>query len=957
MRRFFLCVVWLFLMVGIVAAQEPSLGELEREYLLEAIKGLNISQQDLRFEKKWATDTLYRLEVVERLMDDPLLVPDYTDSSSRVVEHLGSNASGLLVFEATEIGLNLTRKDRGKLEGEIKGGAKGVLPTLGSIPETSPELGLALAYLLTSLEVGERHLEKALKPLTKSELDKLLMEAPVMWSDDEDSTDDWLKGELHREFGADIDTSIEVESDTLLEISRKIDRKSLTLAGLSVCVGAELARKELLRVDLPSLEDAELLKVEGVRGGVLYYCETAWGKVVVGGSENNEYKGDFAIILDISGDDVYRGRVGGAVGVLGNPFSVLIDLSGNDLYDSDKLFNLGSAIFGAGVLMDGSGDDIYRGFHYAHGAGLYGTGVLIDEEGEDLYQGGYFAQGAGNFGLGVLYDGGGNDTYKSHNWAQGFGSVFGYGLLSDFGGCDIYYAGGRYIHHPLLPEDYRSFAQGFGMGWRPIAGGGIGFLYDREGNDFYNAEVYAQGTSYWYSLGMLVDESGNDHYLAAEYAQGAGIHLSVGILIDRDGEDSYFSKYGPGQGEGHDFAVGFLIDKKGRDSYHISGGQGIGLTNSVGVFIDSEGDDSYSTTEKIGQGSGTWARGFGGAGIFLDLDGKDTYPKVSPGEDRTYWSQRTYGAGIDLKEAEKPEEEEEEVTEEDTVKRPVEEVFEEASLWEVREYKPRVRKARKELIDLGMEAVDYVCKEKMATRSGLALRAIQELAEAMPDSILPCLLKTLRDERVRARANAIWLLGKMKAEEAVDSLLLALKSKDNKPRWTISALGEIGETRIVPEIVPYLRDRDETTRITAASALSQLKDPQAIPSLIDALGDDYFTVRSAAEKAIVETGDTTVVHLLEALRKEKHETAVPHIIRALGSVAGELDTLEAREQRILIRRALIPFLDREDPTLRGFAVEAIGKIGGEVTKSLLERKMEDELDEFVLGRYRQALQK
>ncbi len=953
MRAFVTWLISLLLLTGTAQAQEPSLGDREREYLLEAMKGLNLSQQDLRFEKKWATDTLFRLKVVENLMDEPLLVPDYADSSSRVVERTGSSASGLLLFQAREIGLDLTRKDRDRLEGEIRKRAEESLRKCEGLPS---ELELPLAYLLASFEVGERYRGKAIEPLSRDELDKLLLEAPVMWSDEEDSTDDWLKGELHREFGAPVDTSVDVESDTILEISRKMDRKSMSLAGLSVCVGAELTREELLKISRQALRDAEVQSVKGIRGGVLYHSHTKWGRVVVGGLENNEYKGDFALILDPGGDDVYRGRVGGAVGVLGNPFSVLIDLSGNDLYDSDKLFNLGGAIFGAGVLCDISGNDVYKGFHYTQGAGLYGTGVLVDEEGEDLYQGGYFAQGAGNFGLGVLFDGGGNDIYRSHDWAQGFGSVFGYGLLSDIAGCDIYYAGGEYIHHPLLPQDYRSFAQGFGMGWRPDAGGGIGFLYDKEGNDFYNAEVFAQGTSYWYSLGMLVDESGNDHYLAAQYSQGAGIHLSVGVLIDREGEDSYFSKYGPGQGEGHDFAVGFLIDKKGNDSYHISGGQGIGLTNSVGVFIDSEGNDSYSTTEKeTGQGSANWARGFGGAGVFLDLGGEDTYPEPSPGEDRTYWSQRTYGAGIDLKGIEKPEKEEEEVAEEDTTGRSVEEVFEEASLWEVREYRARVRRARKELIELGMEAVDYVCREKMATESGLELRAIQELAEAVPDSILPCLLETLRDERMTARANAIWLLGKIKAEEAVDSLLLALKYKGNKPRWTISAVGEIGEQRVVPEILPCLKDGDETTRVTAASALAKLKDPRAIPNLIDALGDNYFTVRSAAERAIVETGDTTVARLLAALKGERERVAFPHIIRALGSVVAAADTLEAREKRILARRALIPFLDDEDPTLRAFAVEALGKIGGEATKSLLGRKMQDELDEFVLGKYRETL--
>ena len=94
-------------------------------------------------------------------------------------------------------------------------------------------------------------------------------------------------------------------------------------------------------------------------------------------------------------------------------------------------------------------------------------------------------------------------------------------------------------------------ALGFAIGARPRAGGGIGVLYDRSGNDFYNAEIYAQGTSYWYSLGMLIDERGQDIYNATQYAQGAGVHLSIGYLCDGAGDDSYHSRFGPGQGGAH----------------------------------------------------------------------------------------------------------------------------------------------------------------------------------------------------------------------------------------------------------------------------------------------------------------------------------------------------------------------------------------------------------------------
>ena len=66
--------------------------------------------------------------------------------------------------------------------------------------------------------------------------------------------------------------------------------------------------------------------------------------------------------------------------------------------------------------------------------------------------------------------------------------------------------------------------------------------------------------------------------------------------------------------------MGILIDCKGNDSYcNAGGGQGMGLTNSFGMLIDEQGQDNYLAAD--GQGTGSWARGFGGMGVFIDEDG------------------------------------------------------------------------------------------------------------------------------------------------------------------------------------------------------------------------------------------------------------------------------------------------------------------------------------------------
>lgn len=951
---FLLVTFSLILLTELASGFEPSLPDSEMKYVNQALQAQGIEINELGFEKKWATDTIFMLKVVKDLLDHPLKTPSYADSAKYLTDKFTDNFPALLLYQAQQLDIPITTKDTISLNKEIARNKT-------EYKDLPKSLSQSLSFILGSFEVGDKYLKQAIRKMNQDEITKLLIQAPILWGDEDDSSEHYLKGALHREFGIEADTSLDITGDTILEIVPKLDRRALILSELVIALAANKVRNILTKdTSFKSQIPKTKSQISGVRGGVYYYEETKMGKVVIGSEEDNVYKSDFALIIDLGGNDKYQGRTGGAIGILSDPFSVCIDLNGNDIYDaSDKLFNLGSAIFGCGILLDLKGNDVYRGYHYSQAAGLFGTGILVDYEGEDFYQAGYYAQGAGQIGIGMLIDNSGEDIYHSYNYCQGFASIWGYGLLSDLNGNDIYYAGGKYIHHPLLPYDYRSFSQGFAIGWRPDASGGIGFLYDKSGNDFYNGDVFTQGCSYWYSLGILYDESGQDRYSAAEYAQGAGIHLSVGILIDKDGDDYYYSRLGPSQGEGHDLSVGILIDRKGKDYYSVSGGQGIGLTNSFGLFLDAEGDDSYMTTEpNFGQGIANWARGFGGSGVFLDLDGSDDYVQGSPGRDRNYWTQGTFGSGIDLSSAKKPEEKEAELIEPDTIiMRPVKEVFEEASIWEVGEARTKVKKARKELINLAMEAIEYVVNEKIDTKSGLEIRAIEELARAYPDSIKPFLYTALHDDRRYARANAIYLLGKIKAKDGIDSLLLALKDQRNKPRGIISAFGDIEDRRVVPDIISYLKHKDEPTRIYTASTLSKLKDPKSVPDLIKALDDHYFTVRSAAEQALVNIGDSALPFIIEELKVTiRKSKSLGHIIRASAQIASKLDTLENRKERIEVRKMLLGFINNTDHYIRGLAVEGLGKLIDKPTRMILEQMMTEETDEFVLSKYRKVLE-
>jgi hypothetical protein len=935
-----------------VSAFEPSLSKSDRENIDKSLQAQGITEQELSFEKKYSLDSVFRLKIVSDLMDNPLKTPDYLDVSVNKIDSVFSinnpeQVSSLFSYLSRQIDNNVTQSDIKKLDKDVTQKSMELVNSYSSLPK---ELAQPVALILSGYTIGDQYLKQAFKELTKDEINKILIMAPILWSDEDDTLQAIQKGALHQEFNIAVDTTPEVEIDTILAIAQKVDRRSLALASCAVALGVDKA-KEILT----SQEYFEPIKpntVQGIKGSVLFYEETEWGKIVIGSEEDNVYQGDYSLIIDLGGNDKYEGRAGCGIGILSNPFGVVIDLKGNDIYDSpNKFFNFGSGLFGCGLILDLAGNDYYNGYDNCLATGFFGTGAIIDYQGDDCYKAGYFSLGAGIFGVGALVDLHGNDTYRGYEYCEGFSSTWGYGLVADLEGNDLYYAGGEYLHRPLLPDDYRSLSQGFSIGFRPIASGGIGLLYDKSGQDFYNGGAFAQGTSYWYSLGMLYDGSGNDFYNATEYAQGAGIHLSVGILVDREGDDHYFSRLGPAQGEGHDYSVGILIDKKGNDSYLTSGGQGIGLTNSFGLFIDEEGNDVYSTSEKtFGQGMANWSRGFGGIGIFLDLQGNDKYPRESPAENSSSWTQTVYGAGIDIKGVERAVEAEKE-DEPDTIKlktAPIADVFKEAALWEVGSARKRVKAGRAELLKRGQEAVNYIFDKKIDTKDGLELRPMEDLAKLLPDSMMPRLYKTLYNKDRWAKANAAYLLGKIKAKGSIDSLLLALKEKRLKPRAVIVAFEDIADTSTVPFVISYLKDKEEPTRIASARALAKIKDTRAIPELYNAIHDKFFTVRIAAESALVAIGDSSLKYLLT-------KTQDPKIISILAVLGAKLDTIDKRTERIEIQKTIIPYLENSQTSLRLKAVDALAQFHDPSLKPLLQSKMALETDEFVLEKYKEVI--
>jgi len=364
----------------------------------------------------------------------------------------------------------------------------------------------------------------------------------------------------------------------------------------------------------------------------------------IGGSGNDYYSGDYRFILDFGGDDVYDLSYNP-----NNPHGVIIvDLAGDDRYRGKTDFTLGSGCFSVGLLLDFEGNDHYDSRSFALGSGYFGLGILYDASGDDFYNGDTHIQGAGTFGIGLLIDEGGRDIYNGAIYCQGFGFVEGIGLVYEREGSDSYYAGGKYKDILRYKDHYLSLSQGFSYGMRPWMSGGIGAIIDLKGNDNYSSDIFGQGASYWWSLGLIYDSSGNDNYQSFQYAQGSATHMTLGILIDDYGSDVYFGK-GLMQGCGHDYSCAILLDRHGDDTYTAYDlSQGAGSANGAGLLIDNEGNDRYFVKNpKNSQGYGNPRRDFGSIGLFIDLGGSDQYS--GNGHDNFYWRTNSkWGGGMDI---------------------------------------------------------------------------------------------------------------------------------------------------------------------------------------------------------------------------------------------------------------------------------------------------------------------
>jgi len=195
-------------------------------------------------------------------------------------------------------------------------------------------------------------------------------------------------------------------------------------------------------------------------------------------------------------------------------------------------------------------------------------------------------------------------------------------------------------------------------------------------------------------------------------------------------------------------------------------------------------------------------------------------------------------------------------------------------------------------------------------------------------------------------------------ERVVEQLIQALKDENRYVREEAAmALGEIGDKRAVEPLINALKDEDSDVRMEAAEALDQmgwkpgyvtekayylvakkewdeavkLGEP-AVEPLINALKDEASSVRWEAAGALGKIGEPAVEPLINAL-KDEDSSVRWGAAEALGEIGDERAV-----------EPLINALKDEDSDVRWKAAEALVKIGEPAVEPLIHALKDEDSD-------------
>jgi HEAT repeat protein len=220
---------------------------------------------------------------------------------------------------------------------------------------------------------------------------------------------------------------------------------------------------------------------------------------------------------------------------------------------------------------------------------------------------------------------------------------------------------------------------------------------------------------------------------------------------------------------------------------------------------------------------------------------------------------------------------------------------------------------RSTLLHVGADTVTPLVRALTAASDLSARRAYRDALVALDYVGVPLLEDMIGDERWFVVRNMVGILGEIRSADAIDHFTRTVRHDDARVRReTILALTKVGGEEAVPLLVRGLGDPEPGLRSAAALGLGLTKSSAAVAPLLAQLKN--------------ETDGDSLVEIVRALGRIRDPRAVP----ALAERAGGGGWL-ARS--------------RNPVSLRVEAIRALGEIGGDPARAVLQRLARDRMQE------------
>jgi HEAT repeat protein len=254
------------------------------------------------------------------------------------------------------------------------------------------------------------------------------------------------------------------------------------------------------------------------------------------------------------------------------------------------------------------------------------------------------------------------------------------------------------------------------------------------------------------------------------------------------------------------------------------------------------------------------------------------------------------------------------------------------------------------LASLGDDSVGPLCAwlSDRRTEEHSIAAAVAALATSIGGSATTAVIALLADPRAVVAADAAHILGRRRANEAAPMLARAIAHvDDNVAVAAIEALGAIGASTAIDELIEVIRGRNFFRTFSALQVLAKSGDPRAVGPLARLLDDKAY--RLEAVRALGRTGSSQAIVPLASLLPHGDGPTVRLVALALADLLARAEWNGAVDQVVHLLHAFVApslagFADAvrtADPAERAALAAVLGRIGDASVIPVLAQLLDD----------------